>query len=99
VKTIPALKQEMIEKQTAANHRAFDAHAESAKIELDFGEAEASVISQAQMGKLRAMQRQDFVREARDAAKAEYLAAEVEYAEKQAKRILSCSLRRSCRHE
>src|SRR4051794_33392247 len=86
-KTIQELQQELVEKQTAALHRVFDAVAASSEIELGFNKEEASLISRAAMGKLWARQREDYVKKARNEAKAEYLAAEVEYAEKQAKRI------------
>ncbi len=86
-KTIPELKAELAAKQSAALTAIFDAQKESLNVELDLDEREADILSRAQMGKLWARQRQDFVKDVRDEAKATYLAAELDYAEKQRERV------------
>ncbi len=87
MKTIPELKEELAAKQSAALHAVFDAQKESVNVELGFDEYEAEVLSRDQMGKLWARQREAVVRDVRDEAKATYLAAELEYAEKQRARV------------
>jgi hypothetical protein len=86
-KSIPELKEELAAKQSQALIAIFDAQKESANVELGFEEPEGLALSREQMGRLWANQRADYVREARDQAKAEYLAAEQEFAEKQRERV------------
>jgi hypothetical protein len=74
-------------KQSRALTAIFDAQKESANVELSLDEREAEILSEAQMGRLWARQRQDWVREVRDESKAAYLAAELEYAEAQRERV------------
>jgi hypothetical protein len=86
-RTIWDLKEELAAKQSRALTAIFDSHAQSARVELDLDEREAQILSEAQMGRLWARQRQDWLKEVRDESKAAYLAAELEYAEAQRERV------------
>jgi hypothetical protein len=81
------LKETMGSKQFKALNDIFDAVRASSEIELNLGEAEASVLSRPQMGLLWARARNEVVGDARNRAKEEWLEAEREYAKAVQRRI------------